>query len=270
MGALDDDAGVLTGTCGEHPKRKRRKKEAERPPVQIYPYEVWLRKLSAVFFPDGQFIEPLSERWRQARRGRLTASLRAETVYKRNPKSWNLMADKIDAELAPDYHWSEVANVAALNWGRDHEPQARANITLEHGRDVRDPGLIFHRQHPFIAATPDGLVIENRKRISIQIKCPYDTKFHLNVLYGKMFDPTYFYQVQWEAWVSRADEIEFYSYDPRQPLPARLARRNIPINTKVLDTFERNALEFAEMYCSGTRMNTGKATPMGVIMPYGG
>lgn len=250
-------------------KRRKGKPESERAPIQIYPFEAWLKKLYAVFPPHGDFIEPLSEEWRQARRGRLTASARAEIIYKRNPKSWNLLMDKLDHELSPDYQWTE-ANAKALSWGRDHEAEAISNIILDHGRDVQNPGLVFHQQHPWIAATPDGRVCEGRRRASVQIKCPYDSKNHLATLYQKKLDPTYFYQIQWEAWVDRANEIEFYSYDPRQPLPTRLVRLDIPVNQKVLDTFRANALEFAAMYCSGTRMNTGTTTPMGVVMPYGG
>lgn len=249
----------------------RRKKEAERPPVQIYPFEVWLKKLNKVWFPRGGFIEPLSEEWRDARRGRLTASLRAEIIYKRNPKSWNLLMDKLDRELSPDYQWNDVSYVKALNWGRDHEKEALANVVLDYGDDITDPGLIFHRQHPFIAATPDGISLEKGIKTSIQVKCPHDSKIHLAMFYQKrIVDATYFYQVQWEAWVAKAQRAVFYSYDRRQPFATRLFKLDVPINEKVLDTFHTNALEFATMYCEGRRFNTGKTTAEGVVMPHGG
>ena len=245
--------------------RRKSKPESERAPIQVYLFEAWLKRLNAVFPPRGGFIEPLSEDWRQARRGRLTASLRAEIIYKRNPKSWNLLMDKLDAELSPDYQWTEVNNVRALNWGREHEKEALANVELNYGRDIEDPGLLFHSQHPFIAGTPDGLIRKANGAISIQIKCPYDSKIHLAALYTKALSSLYYAQVQQEAWVSNANAIEFYSYDPRQPLVTRLVRLDVPVNKEFIARLETNALDFAALFCAGTRLATGKVTPMGVV-----
>lgn len=250
-------------------KRRKVKPESARAPVQQYAYSPWVQRLNKVFFPDGQFIEPLSERWRQARRGRLTASKRAEIIYNRRPAEWNALADEIEHELSPEYQWTE-ARGKALDWGRDHEKQAIANIELDYGRDVGDPGLLFHTEHPWIAATPDGLVTEGRKRISVQIKCPYNPRNHLDTLYNKTLRPVYFYQVQWEGMVSGADEIEFYSFDPRQPLATRLVQLKIPVQQEVVDRLYTNALEFGHMIVTGSRMATGSTTPEGVILPYGG
>lgn len=252
--------------------RRKVKPESERAPMQVYPYTTWVQRLNKVFFPDGRFIEPLSERWRLARRGRLTASQRAEIIYKRNPKSWNLLIDKLNAELDPDYWRDEVRGVKALDWGRKYEPIAIANIMLDHGRDVIDPGLIFHPQHPWMAATPDGSIRDKGRRISIQLKCPYDSKNHLDLLYAKdvyKADPTYFYQAQWEAMIDGADDIEFYSFDIRQPLVSRLVRIDMPVQAEIVDRMYRNALEFADLFCSGQKMQTGKTTPEGVILPHG-
>lgn len=250
--------------------RRRKKSDIDqRVPMQVYPYTKWVQRLNKVFLPDGQFIEPLSERWRLARRGRLTASQRAEIIYKRNPKSWNLLIDKINAELEPDYFKDEVRNVKALDWGRKYEPVAISNIMLDHGRDVVDPGLIFHTQHPWMAATPDGSIRDGGRRISIQIKCPYDSKNHLDMLYSKKVDPTYFYQCQWEAMIDGADDIEFYSFDIRQPLVSRLVRINMPVQSEIVDRLYKNALEFGDLFCSGQKLPTGKTTPEGVILPHG-
>lgn len=248
--------------------RRKVKPESERPPVQRYPYSAWVSRLNTVFPPHGRFIEPLSEDWRQARRGRLTASKRAEIIYNRRPAEWNALMDELNVELSPDYQWTE-ARGKALDWGRDHEKEALANIMLDHGRDVEDPGLLFHTEHPWIAATPDGIIVEDRKRVSVQVKCPFNPRNHLDTLYSKTIRPVYFYQVQWEAMVSGADAIEFYSYDPRQPLATRLVRVDIPVQQKVVDRLYTNALEFGQMFVSGTKMAEGSTTPEGVILPYG-
>ncbi len=237
----------------------RRKKPGVPPP----PWVSWVHRLDAVFLPDGKLIEPLSERWRQARRGRLTASERAAIIHDRRPAEWNALMDALDAELADDYQWVEKS-APALSWGRDNEKAALASIELAYGREVVEPGLIFHPELPFVAATPDGL-IEDDKRVSIQVKCPYNPKNHLDTLYTKTLRPVYYMQVQWEAWVTKADEIEFYSFDPRQPLATRLVRLDIPVNREVLDRFSENVRDFATMYSQGRRLAEGKLSPMGVL-----
>jgi hypothetical protein len=271
--AVHNAPAFPVGPCDCGAKKRAGKRRKVKPesvvPQQKYPYSLWVQRLNKVFFPDGQFIQPLSERWRLARRGRLTASMRAEIIYKRNPKSWNLLIDKINAELEPDYYKEEVHGVKALNWGRKYEPIAIANIMLDHGRDVIDPGLIFHREHPWMAATPDGSIRSGGRRISIQIKCPYDAKNHLDMLYSKKVDPTYFYQVQWEAMIDEADDIEFYSYDHRQPLATRLVRIDMPVEQEVVDRLYRNALEFGDLFVSGKKLAIGKTVPEGVILPHG-
>lgn len=252
-------------------RRRAVKPEAERAPHQRYPYSGWVQRLNKVFPPRGGFIEPLSEDWRNARRGRLTASKRAEIIYNRRPAEWNALADELEKELSPDYQWTEITGNRAMDWGREHEKEALGNIMLDYGFDVIDPGLRFDREHPWIAATPDGWHegSETGELTTVQIKCPYLTKNHLDTLYTRSIKPVYYYQVQWEAMVSQARLIEFYSYDPRQPLATRLVRLPIERSEEVIDKLRRHALEFGEMFENRKRMAEGKTTASGVILPYG-
>lgn len=240
---------------------RRVKPESERAPVQRYEFSSWLERLNRVFPPRGGFIEPLSVDWRNARRGRLTASKRAEIIYNRRPTEWNALIDELNHELSDDYQWEEL-DAPALRWGREHEKEAIANIELDGGFEMTDPGLVFDSEHPWIAATPDGWYKYDHKYqmilTTVQIKCPYYTKNHLATLYEKTLRPTYFYQVQWEAMVSRAQHIEFYSYDPRQPLLTRLVKIDVPVNKEVVDRLRANAVEFAKLFCSGEKLAIGE------------
>ena len=228
----------------------------------VKPWAPWAQRLNEIFpIRNGTPpIEPLSEEWRQARRGRLTASSRAILIAERNPAMWNRMMHEIDHELSPGYQWVE-ANAPALAWGRDHEKEAIANIMLNEADELTEPGLIFHPKYPFVAATPDGLI---DGKISVQIKCPYNSKNHLETLYNKTIRPVYRYQTLWEAWCTGAKQIRFYSYDPRQPMKTQLVRLDIPVEQKVLDTFEKNAVEFAELFSQGKRLAEGRLSAMGI------
>lgn len=234
----------------------RRKKHAVALPPPWAPWSNWVLRLDEVYRHDGKFIEPLSERWRQARRGRLTASQNAIVIAERRPATWNRLMDQLDRELTPDWQ-REERNVPAMNWGRKYESAAIANIMLIDGDDLTDPGLLFHEKYPFVAATPDAMI---DGRISVQIKCPYNSDNHLALLYNGIgaLKSLYAAQVQWELWVSKAESIRFYSYDPRQPAAAQLARIDILADKETLDKFDTNVRDFATLFNEGKRLNEGK------------
>lgn len=237
------------------PQVKLKKKPV--PPV----WAPWVARLDALFPRNGQFIKPLSEDWRQARRGRLTASERALVIAERSPALWNALLDTINVELSDDYQWTE--NTApALEWGRTHESAAIANIELLHGEELTEPGLVFHPDFPFVAATPDAM--GDGGNVSIQIKCPYNPRNHLQMLYEKSLRPIYYHQVQWEAWVTNAAVSKFYSYDPRQPLATQLVELTIPVNAELLDKFRAGVQDFAAMLVEGRRLGTGTVSPMSI------
>jgi len=71
--------------------------------------------------------------------------------------------------------------VAALDWGRSHEDTAREayirSNTSGETYQVNRTGIHICTQHPWLAASPDGLVkdsseIEGRKQGILEIKCP--------------------------------------------------------------------------------------------------
>lgn len=190
----------------------------------------WAESLDAIFptrmlcsrrvAADGpEFIEPNTERWFLARRGRVTASSRAETIgLAKSLNDLGPLAQEIRAELAPDYTRTPITN-AYMQWGHDHEREALANVAMELGTDFVEPGLIFSNIFPGAACTPDAFF---GNEVTCQVKCPFFSKNHLAMVYTKTITRTYWYQVQFESWLSGRDQIMFASYDTRQPLPTRL------------------------------------------------
>lgn len=229
-------------------------------PAPIVATSRWARRLDEIFPRDGLFVEPLSERWRQARRGRLTASRHAAIIANRTARGWKALAERIEAELHPDWQWSEV-DVPALRWGQDHEAEAIGNVELALGVDVVDPGLLFHPELIYVAATPDGLIDGT---CSLQLKCPINSEIHLNTLYTREIGSVYAHQIQWEAWVSGASEIIFASYDPRQPMKAQLAVVPVPVDRELFRTFDANVREFAELFDAGKSLAEGRTRVEGI------
>jgi hypothetical protein len=215
----------------------------------------WVERLHEIHpIVPGQYIKANTPEWYNARRGRLTASTRAELIH--NNQGLGMLRESIEKELAPDWARDEYDN-AAMAWGRNNEAGALSVLELETGLSIRDPGLIFHPSMPFVAGTPDGVADNGDNRISIQIKCPYNPKRHLDNLYGGGAIKTqYWYQVQWEAWLLDATKILFVSYDPRQPLATQLAIIGIEVDLDTRHQFAQNARAF-QRYMDGEAVNSG-------------
>lgn len=227
----------------------------------------WLERLDDIWPRTGAYIEPLSEDWRQARRGRLTASSAAHVIPKWTDKGIATLREKLLREMADGYKWTEL-DLPQLNWGREHEKAAIATIELTLGVDMPEPGMLFHPKYPFCTSTPDGLIDGH---ISVQIKCPHKRSIHLEYLYQKPIlkigarggRAMYWYQVQWEAWTSSADQILFCTFDPDQPLATKLGVCEVPIDHEMHELFEKNSLRFKNY------IETGRSTSQGTVKPIG-
>lgn len=58
----------------------------------------------------------------------------------------------------------------AIDWGRDHEPVARAAYSERFGVKVTETGLLRHPTIPWIGCSPDGIVGTDGM---LEIKCPF-------------------------------------------------------------------------------------------------
>lgn len=186
----------------------------------------------------------LTDRWFEARRGRLTASRRAEIIEMRNGTKWRIMASEIDQEIDPSYRHSHV-DAPAMRWGRQNERPALDAIQAALKQELTEPGLLLHPKYDFVGATPDGLVNGDT---CIQVKCPYNQNNHMKTVLDNQIGQAYYCQVQWESWVSGRDNIIFASFDPRQPAYAQLHMIDIPVDKDMHSRFDAQTAEFAEYF----------------------
>lgn len=208
----------------------------------------WRAGLNAVMpiesIRQGPPILAHTHEWYTARRGRITASKRAETIAVGGAGAWANMRTEIDYELSPGYVREELGN-KYTQWGNDNEAQAIANAELELGASTIEPGFLLHPEHDEAGATPDFFIDSD---ISGQIKCPYYAKNHLKFVYDKTLPSTYYHQVQFEAWISQRKKIIFMSYDPRQPLATRCAIIELDASMQLWDKFDSQLQVFRKFY----------------------
>lgn len=100
---------------------------------------------------------------------------------------------------------------AAIRWGRQHEPRARASVEIDTGINFEQTGLIVHDDLFYVGASPDGL--NTSLRVGLELKCPYRTLNHLAHL--EKIPKSYLWQCQAGMWVTGFERWLFASFDPR-------------------------------------------------------
>lgn len=180
--------------------------------------------------------------WFAQRLGKVTASRIADVMAKtktgygagRANYHAQLVAERLTSTAADSY------SNAAMQWGTDTEPQARAMYSFETGQDVQETG--FH-DHPLIAmsgASPDGLAGANGL---VEIKCP-NTATHIATLRGGGIDRKYILQMHWQMACTGREWCDFVSFDPRLPLEMQLFVQRVDLDAALLTEIETEVTAF--------------------------
>lgn len=161
------------------------------------------------------------EEWRTKRLGKATASRMCdilavlksghEAASRKNYRA-ELVAERLTGAPMEGY-----VN-AAMRWGLDFEPFARAAYEAERGVMVEEPGFVAHPQMPMSGASPDGLVNDDG---IIEIKCP-NTATHIEYLLRREAPAEYQPQMLWQMECTGRAWCDFVSFDPRLPAEMQL------------------------------------------------
>ena len=151
--------------------------------------------------------------WHQARLGKVTAS-RISDVMARTKSGYGAGRKNYMAELLVERLTGEPAESfisSAMQWGTDHEAEARTAYEFETAWLVSEVGFVDHPAIAFAGASPDGLVGEDGL---VEIKCP-NTATHIDTLLTKRVDRRYLLQMQWQMECTARQWNDYFSYDPR-------------------------------------------------------
>lgn len=151
--------------------------------------------------------------WIAARRGCLTASRVADILPNKNGKyresrrtlMLRLIAERISGRV------KETGISPAMQWGIEHEDEARERYEEETGELVDLAGFILHPDVPNLGASPDGLVGDDGL---IEIKCP-ETETHVSYILDGIPPEKYVPQMLQQLIVTGRKWCDFVSYDPR-------------------------------------------------------
>lgn len=186
--------------------------------------------------------EQRSDEWFAARAGKATASAiykimaRTKTGYGADRANYHaqLVAERLTGRVADNF------SNAAMQWGTDTEPMARAAYAEMIKDNVPEIGFLDHPAIHMSGASPDGLVGFDGL---VEIKCP-NTATHIATLTGAAIDRKYLLQMQWQMACAERDWCDFASFDPRLPAEMQLHVRRVNRDPALIAEIEAEVIAF--------------------------
>src|SRR5262245_38739731 len=192
----------------------------------------------------GQALKQGSDEWRAFSAGRVGASAIAaltSTLLNGSPGAgWAGLLGTTIAGRLTGIPPSDGYSSAAIQWGLEQEPNARAEYQRERLVEVEQVGCIVHPRIPFALASPDGMVGHDGL---VEIKCPM-THNHVETLLNKKVPSRYDYQLQWQLACTERSWVDFASYDPRLPEHMALFIKRVYRNDQVIAMLEKKVSAF--------------------------
>lgn len=181
-------------------------------------------------------MEQRTEEWFSARVGKVTASRVADVIARTKTgygaSRANYMAELICERLVGSR--GETFINAAMVWGTEQEPNARAAYEAKRGVLVVETGFVPHPTIPMSGASPDGLVDGDGL---VELKCP-NTATHIDTLVSDTIPAKYIAQMQWQMACTGRQWCDFVSYDPRMPENMQIFVRRIDRDNVMISKME--------------------------------
>lgn len=199
-----------------------------------------------------------TEDWKRERLGKVTASRVADVVAK-TKTGWGASRANYAAQLIAERLTGVAAESytnAAMQYGTDTEPKARAAYAFLMDRPVTEVGFVGHPLIEMSGCSPDGLVDDVGL---IEIKCP-NTATHLETLLGAEIDGKYVKQMQWQMACTGRNWCDFVSFDCRLPVELQMKVQRLERDQALIAGLQNDVIEFlAEIEAKVARLNQLKA-----------
>lgn len=187
-------------------------------------------------------VEQGTPEWFAARLGNVTASRVADVIAK-TKSGYSASRENYMAQLICERMTNTVAESysnAAMQWGTETEPLARAAFESYADILVDEVGYITHPSIERAGASPDGLVLDDGL---LEIKCP-NTATHIDTLLSETIPTKYITQMQWQMACTRRIYCEFVSFDPRLPDGLQLFVARVEKDDEYIEMLEQEVKKF--------------------------
>lgn len=203
-------------------------------------------------------MEQRSDEWFAARLGKVTASRMADLTA-RTRSGWGASRENYMVQLLTERLTGQPTDSytnAAMQWGTDTEPQARAAYEFFSDNAVSEIGFVDHPDIPMSGASPDGLIGLDG---NLELKCP-NTATHLATLESNTIASRYLKQIDWQMACTGAKWTDFVSFDPRLPVNLQLFVKRIERGEDRITELEKLVSEFlAELDARIAKLNERQA-----------
>lgn len=189
-----------------------------------------------------------SPEWHAARCGKVTASNFAAIMQEPRSKSapWSQSAETYARQLVCERLTGlpqDEASGKAIDWGNANEEAARQAHEERSGLEIMAAPFVTHPLVASIGASVDGLIGSAR---TVEIKCPWNSWRHVDVLLEQRMPPEHVAQVQGGLWITGREVCDFISYDPRQPARLRAVILPVPRDHKYVERLAERVTAFAQ------------------------
>ena len=168
-----------------------------------------------------------SDDWHAARLGLITASKVSEVLSKGVGRARYMR--ELAAEIITGQR-SDFYTNAAMQWGTETEPQARAYHSMLTGVDIVETGFCTNSEYPGCGVSPDGLLCYDGL---VEIKAP-NTATHIEYVMAGKLPSRYKPQVQMQMMVTKREWCDFVSFDPRIQTDACIFIKRVERDDKYL------------------------------------
>jgi len=187
-------------------------------------------------------VEQRSNEWFALRLGKVTASrvadLMAKTKTGYSATRENYMAQLVVERISNSQ--AESFTNAAMQWGTDQEPYARAEYEATQGAIVEECGFVSHPTIEMAGASPDGLVGDDGL---IEIKCP-NTATMIDVLLTGVVASKYNTQMQFQMACTGRQWCDYVVFDPRMPAKAQMFIKRVARDEAFIAEMEAEVTKF--------------------------
>ena len=199
-------------------------------------------------------VEQGTPEWFAARLGNVTASRVADVIAK-TKSGYSASRDNYMAQLICERMTGTVAESytnAAMQWGTETEPLARAAYESLADVLVDEVGYIAHPTIERAGASPDGLIGVFGL---LEIKCP-NTATHIDTLISEQVPTKYITQMQWQMSCTGRTWADFVSFDPRLPSGLQMFVKRVEFDAEYVAMLKEEVIKFlAELDAKISKLN---------------
>lgn len=189
-------------------------------------------------------VEQGSEEWLKIRLGKVTASGVADVLAKtktgvsasRGNYLIKLAIQRVTGVIEESY------TNDAMQWGKDHEAQARVAYEVASGNFVDQVAFVDHPAILWFGASPDGLVNDDGL---VEIKCP-NSATHWSYIKDDGPPNKYYIQMQAQMACTGRSWCDFVSYDPRMPERSQLYIKRVMREDDYIAEMEAEVKKFLD------------------------